>query len=183
WEAWIKDTRDSEYYRIVLMPDNKWWLAQNVKLASYGGSSVGAAISGCTKDECGRRYTCAQVYASSASTGTVQGICPSGWLLPIRATYNTLASAIGNMATVCASLRTYDSSCSPISDSYGWSSRVGICNGGKCPYPAWYTNDAGREDGFIIDINAATNTKICNNYVVNAVGENEYPVVRCFRQL
>ncbi|MDR3350219.1 MAG: hypothetical protein LBN98_01055 [Prevotellaceae bacterium] len=45
WEAWIKDTRDTELYRIFLMPDNKWWLAQNVKYAD-----VGAAISGCTKD-------------------------------------------------------------------------------------------------------------------------------------
>jgi hypothetical protein len=31
WEAWIKDTRDDELYRIVYMPDNNWWLAQNEK--------------------------------------------------------------------------------------------------------------------------------------------------------
>ncbi|MDR3134333.1 MAG: hypothetical protein LBU42_10015, partial [Prevotellaceae bacterium] len=57
WEAYIKDTRDHELYRIVLMPDNKWWLAQNVKLASYNSTTIGAAISGCTKEECGRAYT------------------------------------------------------------------------------------------------------------------------------
>ncbi|MDR0694864.1 MAG: hypothetical protein LBF81_06165, partial [Prevotellaceae bacterium] len=49
WEAWIKDTRDNELYRIVFMPDNKWWLAQNVKLASYNASTIGSNITGCTK--------------------------------------------------------------------------------------------------------------------------------------
>ncbi|MDR1895411.1 MAG: hypothetical protein LBR10_01305, partial [Prevotellaceae bacterium] len=55
WEAWIKDARDNELYRIVYMPDNKWWLAQNVKYAATGD-----AHSGCDKEECGRRYTGAQ---------------------------------------------------------------------------------------------------------------------------
>ncbi|MDR0565495.1 MAG: hypothetical protein LBG47_00420 [Prevotellaceae bacterium] len=30
WEAWITDPRDCRPYRIVLMPDNKWWFAQNL---------------------------------------------------------------------------------------------------------------------------------------------------------
>ena len=30
WEAWITDPRDCQPYRIVLMPDNKWWYARNL---------------------------------------------------------------------------------------------------------------------------------------------------------
>jgi uncharacterized protein (TIGR02145 family) len=30
WETWIRDTRDNKMYRIVYMPDNKWWMAQNL---------------------------------------------------------------------------------------------------------------------------------------------------------
>ncbi|MDR1405607.1 MAG: hypothetical protein LBI89_00195 [Prevotellaceae bacterium] len=167
---------------IVYMPDNKWWLAQNVK---YAG--VGSAISGCTEDECGRRYTWAQVYASYAggtngSSGNVQGICPPGWLLPVRATCSTLAVAIGSAAAVCSSLRPYNSFCSPVNDTYGFASVFGVVNGAIASVPAWYTNDAGREDGFNVDYGTAGNT--CNSYQTSNVGESGNPaVVRCFRQL
>jgi hypothetical protein len=30
WEAWITDPRDCQPYRIVLMPDSKWWFARNL---------------------------------------------------------------------------------------------------------------------------------------------------------
>ncbi|MDR0414107.1 MAG: hypothetical protein LBH84_01650 [Prevotellaceae bacterium] len=30
WEAWITDPRDCQPYRIILMPDNKWWFARNL---------------------------------------------------------------------------------------------------------------------------------------------------------
>ncbi|MDR2359525.1 MAG: hypothetical protein LBD87_06995, partial [Prevotellaceae bacterium] len=30
WEAWIKDERDNKLYKIIYMPDNKWWWAQNL---------------------------------------------------------------------------------------------------------------------------------------------------------
>ncbi|MDR0418611.1 MAG: hypothetical protein LBH34_00140, partial [Prevotellaceae bacterium] len=30
WEAWIQDPRDCNAYKIVLMPDKKWWFAQNL---------------------------------------------------------------------------------------------------------------------------------------------------------
>jgi hypothetical protein len=73
WEAWIKDTRDNELYRIVLMPDNKWWLAQNMK---YAGT--GTQPSWCTKDECGRLYQHAQANGSwggtSGSGSNKQGV-------------------------------------------------------------------------------------------------------------
>ncbi|MDR3132777.1 MAG: hypothetical protein LBU42_01985, partial [Prevotellaceae bacterium] len=187
WEAWIKDSRDDELYRIVLMPDDNWWLAQNVKLASYNGSTVGAAISGCTKDECGKAYTWAQIYGnyggSYGSTGTVQGICPPNWLLPLRTTYTTLASSIGTTQTVCSSLRPSNSPCEPRQNDHGFASVLGTVNGAKADYSIWYTNDAGREDGFGVDENSGGGLT-CNS--VNAYNQgdvNQMGSVRCFRQL
>jgi uncharacterized protein (TIGR02145 family) len=184
WEAWIKDTRDTEYYRIVLMPDNKWWLAQNVKLASYNGSTVGAAISGCTKDECGRAYAWAVIYASyadgsSGSTGNVQGICPPGWLLPITADFTSLMNQIGDVTTVSARLRPLNSVCRPVEDYYGWASKFKVCNylsnSDNCA--SSYTNDSYREDGFLIDFN------YCNGTCVQCNSPASIGVVRCFRRL
>ncbi|MDR0694470.1 MAG: hypothetical protein LBF81_04120 [Prevotellaceae bacterium] len=72
WEAWIKDARDNEPYRIVLMPDDKWWLAQNLRftnglsfqLASANpNGGLGAywcytnAVAGCSDQNRGALYT------------------------------------------------------------------------------------------------------------------------------
>ena len=189
WEAWIKDTRDTKLYRIVYMADNKWWLARNVKLASYNSSTVGAAISGCTEDECGRYYTWAQVYASyaggsSGSSGNVQGICPPGWLLPVRATFSTLANSIGNASEACAALRSMNANCTPRNNTYGWSSITGVVNGSiDKTYQYWYTNDAGREDGFAIDARTNAGDPTCHQWCIVNVGENQAAVVRCYRLL
>jgi uncharacterized protein (TIGR02145 family) len=189
WEAWIKDTRDAELYRIVYMPDNKWWLAQNVKLANYGGSTVGSAISGCTKDECGRAYPHAQVYAQYAggsygSTGNVQGICPPGWLLPMRTTFQILGTSIGDISAVCAALRPLNTTCTPKNNPYGWASAYGISNGViQQNHAVWYTHDEGREDGYIVDMGGQDNY-LCDHVWVNNTGEPDHPaVVRCLRQL
>ena len=182
WEAWIKDARDSKLYRIVYMPDNKWWLAQNVKLASYNSSTIGAAISGCDEEQCGRSYTWAQVYGNYGGTygssGNVQGICPSGWLLPDRTTFSTLGSSIGAAATICSSLRSLNASCSPRNNTYGWASIIGIVNGSVATYGHAYTNDSSREDGFGIDFGS------CDVLRYTDPGESgQRAVVRCYRQL
>jgi uncharacterized protein (TIGR02145 family) len=184
WEAWIKDIRDDEMYRIVLMPDNKWWLAQNVK---YAG--VGSAISGCTKDECGRAYTWAQVYASylggsSGSTGTVQGICPPGWLLPTLNTYNTLASTFGSYANACRFLRAVKSACSPHDNDYGFSNIYMVNNGMIATNgEGFYTNDEGREDGVLLDV-APSGALGCGTWLVGDPPESTAKAtVRCYRQL
>jgi uncharacterized protein (TIGR02145 family) len=177
WEAWIQDARDDKLYRIVYMPDNKWWLAQNVK---YG---VGSAISGCTEEECGLAYTWTQTYASyaggsSGSTGNVQGVCPPGWLLPIRATFQTLVTSLGTASVVCGHLRALNSSCSPRTDGYGWASLVGISNGAvSTAQSLHYTNDAGREDGLWIDNGCGTVN------LTNGGDSGTNGVVRCYRVL
>ena len=190
WEAYIKDSRDNKLYRIVLMPDDNWWLAQNMKLASYNGGAVGSAISTCTEEDCGRSYKVAEAYASyasvtSGSTGIVQGICPSGWLLPIRETFKKLTDSISPTAsTVCAALRPLNVSCNPKSDTYGWSSKKAVTNGSvRTTYAGFYTNDAGREDGFFTDQRPSDFSHVCGVFFIADAGENEPAVIRCFRQL
>jgi uncharacterized protein (TIGR02145 family) len=45
WEGWIRDSRDCQPYRIVLMPDGRWWFAQNLNytrtLVNSGNANVG----------------------------------------------------------------------------------------------------------------------------------------------
>jgi uncharacterized protein (TIGR02145 family) len=79
WEAWIKDSRDSKLYRIVFMPDNKWWLAQNldyrgVSYTCYGGNTANCDTRG-------------PLYSNLNSTDTY---CPAGWLLPAVSTWSSI---------------------------------------------------------------------------------------------
>ncbi|MDR3187580.1 MAG: hypothetical protein LBT94_00120 [Prevotellaceae bacterium] len=45
WEGWIRDARDCKPYRIVLLPDGKWWFAQNLayteKIVNSGNANIG----------------------------------------------------------------------------------------------------------------------------------------------
>jgi uncharacterized protein (TIGR02145 family) len=178
WEAWIKDARDDKLYRIIYMPDNQWWLAQNVKY------SVGSAISGCTEEECGRAYTWAQAYASyaggsSGSTGNVQGVCPPGWLLPVRPTFSTLASAIGDISAACANMRALNCTCSPVTNAFGFASAKGVHNGTvRDVMTTWYTNDEGREDGLAVD------NPDCGVFNITDPGDaGGTAAIRCYRVL
>jgi uncharacterized protein (TIGR02145 family) len=128
WEAWIKDTRDNEYYRIVLMPDNHWWLAQNVKYAG-AGSAVGT--SGCTPDLCGRYYT-PNAFRNGGAYGTkIQGLCPPGWFAPLWADYNSLRDAIGTQNCEAALDYPPNVACSGETNIYGMANAHGYyrCNG------------------------------------------------------
>ena len=182
WEAWIKDSRDDELYRIVLMPDTKWWLAQNVK---YAGA--GTAISGCSKDECGRFYTWAQVYASyaggtSGSSGNVQGICPPRWMLPVTSDWTAMTQNMGSDQLICRNLRALNSTCMPVPDTYGWANKIGVCNGDMLsPSSAWYANDANREDGLMIDNDGYVYK--CDAVYKHGLATQHPANVRCFRQL
>jgi uncharacterized protein (TIGR02145 family) len=115
WEAWIKDTRDDKLYRIVLMPDDKWWLAQNVKYATKG-----ALYSSCSEDNCGRYYSVTEVYSGNYATNQ-QTVCPAGWVLPSTTQWNMMAQAISsNLVTAFGDLRSLQSSCTPKNNNYGW---------------------------------------------------------------
>jgi uncharacterized protein (TIGR02145 family) len=144
WEAWIKDSRDNELYRIVLMPDNNWWLAQNVKYAA-----TGRVLNGCDKDQCGRFYTGAQAsdsWGGSSGYGQgKQGVCPPGWIIPMGNEVLTMVNACGSTdAERAAALRAYNSSCIPKNDTYGFASLIGVSETGvvSTAYSSWRTGDA-----------------------------------------
>jgi uncharacterized protein (TIGR02145 family) len=185
WEAWIKDTRDEELYRIVYMPDDKWWLAQNVK---YAGA--GSVVTNCSKDDCGRAYSYAQAYASyaggsSSSTGNVQGVCPTGWLLPIGNDWSAFVANIhADQSVVCARLRANNSTCSPRDDYYGWANKINVIDGNKTTANAsgWYSNSgvtSNRHWGLGVDWSTCNTLSLA----VGGAGNSQFCSVRCFRQL
>ena len=181
WEAWIKDTRDNEYYRIILMPDSKWWLAQNVKYAQ-----TGTQPSWCNKDECGRYYLHTTVRASwgctSGSGSNIQGICPPGWVLPVRNEIQTLFNIIHATTNWLATMTPLDSKCTK-NDYYGWASMKTVNNYGGANGAAWeflFANDSSSTILKTNDIDGATYFD-CGNAYWQATENMD--IVRCLRQL
>jgi uncharacterized protein (TIGR02145 family) len=182
WEAWIKDTRDNELYRIVLMPDDNWWLAQNVKFAN-----TGSARDDCNKEECGRFYTGAQAsgnWGGSSGYGQgKQGVCPPGWIIPIGTEVLTMVNACGSTNAIrAAALRSYNSTCTPINDTYGFASLISRNTGAGGGAPdAWRTNDcSGCSCSFGID--QSTSGTTCDSIDIRSTGCGSHAKpVRCFR--
>ncbi|MDR0695099.1 MAG: hypothetical protein LBF81_07360 [Prevotellaceae bacterium] len=202
WEAWIKDARDGEWYRIVKMPDNKWWLAQNVKYAKTG---IENANVGCTPDKCGRCYTGAQMSSTyTGSTGASgygtnkQGICPNDWKLPTTDTWKTFVFAIENVtlsndacggtlwqtgvsATVVQRLTSTDYTIYNGNDYYGWANATAAADPTCCP--TWRSNDTQYHDfGFRLRANACS-CEMGYYVSIGKSGEDRNYNVRCFRQL
>jgi uncharacterized protein (TIGR02145 family) len=46
WEAYIQDPRDCRIYRVVQMPDNKWWFAQNLNYQKDLSTPAGGGAGG-----------------------------------------------------------------------------------------------------------------------------------------
>jgi uncharacterized protein (TIGR02145 family) len=129
------------------MPDNKWWLAQNVKLASYSSKTAGVVFSTCDKEQCGRGYTVAETIGAwggtSGSGANIQGVCPSGWVLPTLDEWQAMFKAIDNNLTVTAHgnsscggnsfsnttvtqslAATAGTKCTTGNNKYGWASQI-----------------------------------------------------------
>jgi hypothetical protein len=68
--------------------------------------------------------------------------------------------------------------CTPIDDTFGFAAAFGTVNGIISKHTNYYTNDAHREDGFVID-----DSNICNTINLSDNGECDLGVVRCFRTL
>jgi uncharacterized protein (TIGR02145 family) len=153
------------------MPDNKWWLAQNVKLAKYGQTNIGIQNGQCDKDECGRFYKRTEAIGAWGGTSGLgankQGICPSGWILPTiyqyQAMYNTIKSNItftsyGDPqicygfylidAIVAERTNALNNNCTKGNDYYGFATKksIFICGEGES-CDAWIA--ATIEDQFI----------------------------------
>jgi uncharacterized protein (TIGR02145 family) len=180
WEAWIKDTRDNKYYRIVYMPDTKWWLAQNLKYASGGELK-----SGCSEDSCGRFYLASALY-NGKYTANTQYNCPAGWVLPSSDQWSKLASSINTSLTVVfRDLRSLQAPCTPITDNYGWAAK------GRCPLlsepndgDTWFAVKTNSGDWASID-QGGGNSLTCNNtsYWLHDAGTmyDKRMAVRCIR--
>ncbi|MDR3133809.1 MAG: hypothetical protein LBU42_07275, partial [Prevotellaceae bacterium] len=91
WEAWIKDVRDDIIYRIVQMPTNTWWMAEDLMWdGKPNPTATGYTIRGVARS-CGAHYGCGRFYnstatgagpyAGDASTRRASDICPTGWVL------------------------------------------------------------------------------------------------------
>ena len=97
-EAFIKDSRDGKSYRIVEMPDGKWWMAENLDFTEnlieetrfvsknefgdfYSSKELRAVDKEflCQKDTQG---ICIRGKVSYRYTNTIQELCPEGWELP-----------------------------------------------------------------------------------------------------
>lgn len=75
-ETKLKD-KDGNLYRIRRMPDNKVWMAQNLRTNPPGGTAS-CAVGDCAKN--GSLYNWSQAFSASDSADAApQGICPSGW--------------------------------------------------------------------------------------------------------
>jgi uncharacterized protein (TIGR02145 family) len=206
WEAWIKDTRDNEYYRIVLMPDNKWWLAQNVK---YAGTGSAITTSGCTPDKCGRWYTGNQMSSTyTGSTGVSgygankQGICPNNWTLPVYDNWRAFVDAIhtvtltqynkgsgewlvGTSTTINERLAAYNSPYRTGNDYYGWANATFVTLNNGEPHESWRGNSTQKQDwAFIVNHYAGvghSNTQFTLSLTTTTIDRGA--PVRCFRQL
>ena len=185
WEAWIKDTRDDELYRIVFMPDNHWWLAQNVR---HEGTGSSITVSGCSPETCGRYYTSSQFNGSYGGTSgygeNIQGVCPGGWVLPVSSTWQTLCTALGSTASdVIQEIRAEKSTCSPIRNWYGWANVMPLAYNNLLTGEHWRSNKLYH--AFRIDHKSNLGLA-CNVYEILDM-ESIYgamPItVRCYRQL
>jgi uncharacterized protein (TIGR02145 family) len=210
WEAWIKDSRDNELYRIVYMPDNVWWLAQNVKYAGAGSANTST---GCTPDNCGRNYTGAQMSATyTGSTGAggygenKQGICPNNWKLPIMKNFRALVDAIsptnfstfintwdtpnatwllGSNATVVRRLVAKNNHVQAGNDYYGFANKVDTSD--EVPgysHEGWRGNQMQGHDVAIVLAHRACHSDEVDAFsLTDGTYTDRKAPVRCFRQL
>ncbi|MDR2358948.1 MAG: hypothetical protein LBD87_03995, partial [Prevotellaceae bacterium] len=92
WEAYIKDVRDNHIYRIVQMPSNTWWMAEDLVWDGMPNPSAtsytirGSSRSCAPHYGCGRFYdnsaTGAGAYSGTADSRRTSDVCPAAWELP-----------------------------------------------------------------------------------------------------
>jgi uncharacterized protein (TIGR02145 family) len=165
WEAWIKDVRDNELYRIVFLSDNKWWTAEEMR---YDASSAK------------RSYKC-----PNGKQRTIYNrpnvACPSGWTLPSVAAYTGLRNlmslakflSIGNHQYYGDGVDKYGFSLNPSalrSDIANGSFPSGDCN---ISYEYQYASMWDTLDG----------NRLC--YMITSVCKDNFSwnQVRCIKQL
>ncbi|MDR0581631.1 MAG: hypothetical protein LBG31_01585, partial [Prevotellaceae bacterium] len=109
WEAYIKDVRDNQIYRIVQMPTNTWWMAEDLVWDGKPNPTAttytvrGTARSCAAHYKCGRFYnstaTGAGAYAGTNSDRRASDVCPAGWILPSN-NESCAVQTLSNIASV-----------------------------------------------------------------------------------
>ena len=170
WEAWIKDTRDNNLYRIVQMPDQKWYMAQNLNYRGVSYYCYGNNSANCNNAN-GVWYRKAHVSAS---------LCPGGWLMPNNAQWSAFITE-NNLKT--EDVRTQAKSGN---DKYGLT--VQVCGahgtaeqGWYSNYEIWYSSTFNGAYAVIGMVNGSVNFGCWHTdclYYTDDKGN-----VRCFRQL
>ena len=109
----LVDDRDGQTYKTVKIGDQVW-MAENLNYEvdssfcyndsaeyceKFGRLYRWAATVGKSESECGYGYTC------SLPSGNIQGVCPNGWHLPIKAEWETLFNAAGGSSTAGTKLK------------------------------------------------------------------------------
>lgn len=94
WEGWIRDARDCKPYRIVLMPDGRWWFAQNLAytraLVNSGNANVGLNnASPPSSNDLWGNYWCPGIPPRGASSATVTSGQPACDVFGALYTWNT----------------------------------------------------------------------------------------------
>jgi uncharacterized protein (TIGR02145 family) len=78
WEAYIKDSRDSKIYRIVQMPDNKWYMAQNLHYRGVTSYCYNNNAANCNE-------TNGALYPETMYNAQ---LCPQNWSIPTESEWN-----------------------------------------------------------------------------------------------
>ena len=146
----ITDSRDGQTYKTVTI-GSQTWMAQNLNYETANSYCYG---NDCT--EFGRLYTWAAAMDSAgiwssngkgcgngstcSPTGTVRGVCPSGWHLPSTDEFKTLFTAVGGSSTAGTKLKS----------TSGWNDFEGKSGNGvdACSFSALPAGGRGYEDYF-----------------------------------
>ncbi|MDR2802206.1 MAG: hypothetical protein LBB31_03200 [Prevotellaceae bacterium] len=183
WEAYIQDSRDNKIYRIVLMPDGMWWLAQNVR---YEGA--GSEVGGCSEEDCGRWYTHTQMNGNYGGTGTgygsnIQGVCPNGWVLPIDGTWSALVASLDATPRTAATYLTATEDCCVSNNAYAWASPVCLHH---TLIPDWgqtYVSNTGYGKVICLCDGSDRSANTRGGTVITDTEPTRGHTVRCLRQL
>jgi uncharacterized protein (TIGR02145 family)/uncharacterized repeat protein (TIGR02543 family) len=90
WEAWALDPRDCQPYRLVHLPDGRWWFAQNLRYGS--ADSLYTWQEAVTGSDTAPPFTLGSDYLGP------QGVCPEGWHVPTDLEWHRLGVSLGSGA-------------------------------------------------------------------------------------
>ena len=173
WEAYIKDSRDSRLYRIVLMPDQKWYMAQNLNYRGVTYYCYDNNSSNCNETNGVWYYNNPPVTSS---------LCPSGWILPSCQNWNNLISGFGMTNADVKS-----TTCSGV-DTYGLTAMcLGIYNGNnnswsyQGEFERWIVPETHQSALHIYNYGSYAISCECSH--IGCVTRTDYDTVRCSRQL